>query len=282
MIKIGGNEKFGLREGWLTKGLKLVRDSNSNPFLDEEAIIKFGLGTNIIKALRYYLDISGMIIHKKNQCSVNEKRGIDILIKKDPYFEDDFCYFIFHYLVVSNIERKTVFNFMFNNIETEVFTKDDVIDVVKRIASSSNVKINDQTLKNDVNVALNMYAKEKKIENIENTYISPLVNLKLIERIDSNYYKKTSGNTKKLPANLVYYSITNCMREGEEGISLNDLVNRENSPIKVFNLNKEQINTYIDILRKKEILRYESTAGLDMIYPQKELSLKDVIKEHYH
>ena len=250
MIKIGGNETFALREGWLTKGIKLVKDSNSNPFLDEDAIIKFGMGTNMIKALRYYLNISGMIVDKKNQCCINAENGIDILIKKDPYFEDDFCYFLFHYLIVSNIEKKTVFSFLFNNIETEIFTKEDVVDVIRKTASSSNEKINDKTLNTDVNVALNMYAKEKKIENVEDTYISPLINLKLIKKVDSNYYKKVSENTKYLPASLVYYSIINCMREGEDAINLNDLTNRENSPVKVFNLNREQFNLYIDILIK--------------------------------
>lgn len=281
MIKIGGNETFALREGWLTKGIKLVRDSNSNPFLDEDAIIKFGMGTNMIKALRYYLNISGMIVDKKNICEVNKENGIDILIKKDPYFEDDFCYFVFHYLVVSNVEKKTVFGFLFNNIETEIFTKEDVEDVIKKTASSSNEKINDKTLKTDVNVALNMYAKEKRIVDIEDTYISPLTSLKLIKNIDNNYYKKTSENVKCLSEYLVYYSIEKCLRENEEAINLNDLINRENSPVKIFNLNREQFNVYIDILRKKEILRYESTAGLNMIYPQKEMTLIDVIKEHY-
>ena len=282
MIKIGGNETFVLREGWLTKGIKLVKDSSSNPFLGEDAIIRFGMGTNMIKALRYYLNISGMIVDKKNQCAINEEKGIDVLIKKDPYFEDDFCYFLFHYLIVSNIEKKTVFYFLFNNIETEMFTKENVVEVIKKTASSSNEKINDETLRKDVNVALNMYTKEKKIENIEDTYISPLINLKLIKKIDSNYYKKVSENTKYLPPNLVYYSIINCMREDEDAISLNDLTNRENSPSRVFNLNKDQMNMYIDVLKKKGMLRYESTAGLNMIYRNKSITLKDVIKEHYN
>ncbi len=281
MIKIGGNEKFALREGWLTKGLKLVKDSDSNPFLDEDAIVKFGMGPNMVKALRYYLKTSDMIIEKKDQCTLNSENGIDVLIKEDPYFEDDFCYFIFHYLIVSNNKNKTIFSFLFNNIEEEIFDKEKIKDTVKKIASISNERINDKTLDNDISIVLNMYAKEK-IKDIEDTYVSPLINLKLIKRIDSNYYKKISENTKCLPANLVYFSIVNCMRNGEEAISLNDLANRENSPIKAFNLNRDQINLYIDLLRKKGMLRFESTAGLNMIYPIKTITLKDVIKEHYN
>ena len=244
MIKIGGNEKFGLREGWLPKGLKIVENSVSNPFLDDNAIIRFGMGTNMIKSLRYYLKISDMIKETKDKCELNKDNGIDILIKKDPYFEDDFCYFLFHYLIVSR--SKTVFNFLFNNIEETIFSKETVMTEVKKVASATNELINEKTLESDINIALGMYAKDKKIDNIEDTYISPLINLRLIKKVDSNNYRKISENTKFLPDSLVYFSIVKCIDDGEEAISLNDLENRNNSPKKIFNLNRDQINTYID------------------------------------
>lgn len=279
MIKIGGNEKFGLREGWLPKGLKIVENSVSNPFLDDNAIIRFGMGTNMIKSLRYYLKISDMIKETKDKCELNKDNGIDILIKKDPYFEDDFCYFLFHYLIVSR--SKTVFNFLFNNIEETIFSKETVMTEVKKVASATNELINEKTLESDINIALGMYAKDKKIDNIEDTYISPLINLRLIKKVDSNNYRKISENTKFLPDSLVYFSIVKCIDDGEEAISLNDLENRNNSPKKIFNLNRDQINTYIDSLRKKRKLKYESTAGLNMIYINEKITLIDVIKEHY-
>ena len=281
MIKIGGNEKFALREGWLTKGLKIVEQSNANPFLDDDAIIKFGMGSNMIKSLRYYLKTSGMIKETKTSCQLNTDNGIDILIKKDPYFEDDFCYFLFHYLIVSNSNYKTIFSFLFNDIEGDVFNKAMLKDIVKKAASISNESINENILDNDISIVLSMYTKEKRIDNIEDTYISPLINLKLIKKIDSGNYKKISENIKFLSPYLVYYSILNCMKQDEEGISLNDLISRDNSPSKAFNLNRDQINMYIDVLRKKGLLRFESTAGLNMIYIKEKITLKDVIKEHY-
>ncbi len=281
MIKIGGNEKFALREGWITKGLKIVGQSSVNPFLDDDAIIKFGMGNNMIKSLRYYLKISNMIKETKDSCKLNTDNGIDILIKEDPYFEDDFCYFIFHFLIVSNSKSKTVFSFLFNDTEGDVFSKDMLKDIVKKAASISNESINEKTLDNDISIVLSMYAKEKITDNIEDAYISPLINLRLIKKIDSNNYKKTSENIKFLSPYLVYYSILNCVKQDEEGLNLNDLINRDNSPSKVFNLSRDQINMYIDILRKKGLLRFESTAGLNMIYIKEKITLKDVIKEHY-
>ena len=212
---------------------------------------------------------------------MNTDNGIDILIKKDPYFEDDFCYFLFHYLIVSNSNYKTVFSFLFNDIEGDVFNKAMLKDIVKKAASISNESINENTLDSDISIVLSMYAKEKKIDNIEDTYISPLINLKLIKKIDSDNYKKISENIKFLSPYLVYYSILNCIKQDEEGISLNDLISRDNSPSKAFNLNRDQINMYIDILRKKGLLRFESTAGLNMVYIKEKITLKDVIKEHY-
>ena len=157
----------------------------------------------------------------------------------------------------------------------------EIKDTVKKAASISNESINENTLDNDINIVLSMYAKEKKIDNIEETYISPLINLKLIKKIDSNNYKKISDNTKFLSPYLVYFSILNCMKQDEEGINLNDLINRDNSPSKAFNLSRDQINMYVDVLKKKGLLKFESTAGLNMVYIKEKITLIDVIKEHY-
>ena len=71
------------------------------------------------------------------------------------------------------------------------------------------------------------------------------------------------------------------MSVDEDGIDIKELANRDNSPMNIFNLSNDTMNFYIDKLRKKKYLRYESTAGLNMIYKIKSISLRDVIKVHY-
>ena len=279
-IKVGGSETFAVREGWIPKGLKIVINSNNNPFLGDDAVITFGVGTNMIKSIRYYLSISNMIKDYRSKVEVNSELGIDILIKKDPYFENDFSYYLFHYLMISNDKKQTVFSYLFNNFNKNSFTKTELIEDIIKYSNANNEDINTKVLEKDVGVLVSTYARENKIKDIENTYISPLVNLKLVKKIDKDTFEKINGNVEKVPDLLVFYAICKCM-DGRDSISINELMNKENSPTKVFNLNKEQLYKFIDRLRRQKYLRYESTAGLNMVYIPNKITMREAIKEYY-
>ena len=279
-FKFGGYEKFVLRDGWLTKGLKIVNESANNPFLDKDAILLFGVGNNMIKSIRYYLEMADLITYKKNEVSINSEIGIDYLMKYDLFFEDVFSIYLYHYLFITNKKYKTIYNLFFNNIKTRYFTKDDLVDKIKQILISSNIKYTDEQIKTDVNNLISLYNFEYEIKNPEDTYISPLTNLKFIKKIDKDVYERVDS-LNAVDEDLVYYAIVKCISDDEDGIDIKELANRDNSPMNIFNLSNDTMNFYIDKLRKKKYLRYESTAGLNMIYKIKSISLRDVIKVHY-
>lgn len=68
---------------------------------------------------------------------------------------------------------------------------------------------------------------------------------------------------------------------GKEGISIEDVVFNENGLAKTYNLTGVMANDYFDRLDAIGVIRVDRTAGLDMIYPIKELNQTKIIEEYY-
>lgn len=58
-IKLQGHEKFTLREGWINKGLMILPDK-ADAFTRKDATDLFGIGSNMIKSLRYWMRAFGL------------------------------------------------------------------------------------------------------------------------------------------------------------------------------------------------------------------------------
>ena len=60
-IKMKGHESFSIREGWLTKGLLEVA-ANPKVFSEKDQTDIFGIGTNMVKSLKYWLQATMLFI----------------------------------------------------------------------------------------------------------------------------------------------------------------------------------------------------------------------------
>ena len=84
--KIKGHETFILREGWLTKGLQAVVD-NPMVFTDNYGADALGVGTNMAKAIRYWMKTAGILPERSGKESSLTELG-QLLYEYDPYFEE--------------------------------------------------------------------------------------------------------------------------------------------------------------------------------------------------
>ena len=57
-IKLQGHEKFALREGWINKALMILPE-NPDAFTRKDATDLFGIGSNMVKSLRYWMRALG-------------------------------------------------------------------------------------------------------------------------------------------------------------------------------------------------------------------------------
>ena len=66
-IKLKGHESFSIREGWITKGIFEIKN-NSKLFSEKNLTDILGIGTNMVKSLKYWLITSGIIKIGRASC----------------------------------------------------------------------------------------------------------------------------------------------------------------------------------------------------------------------
>ena len=81
-FRLQGHEKFALREGWVNKALIIIPDV-PEVFLRKDATDIFGIGSNMVKSLRYWMRAYGLTIEKGAAGAELTERG-KLIAKYDP------------------------------------------------------------------------------------------------------------------------------------------------------------------------------------------------------
>lgn len=292
-IKIKGHESFYIREGWLRKGLYEV-DKDSYLFTDIlKGVDKLGVGANMFKSIKYWMLAVGLTTVKKGDKGKQKhevsKFGGKVLYK-DPYFEDLGTLFILHYYLVTNINLSTSWYIFFNKINASEISKDDMIFTMTNEIRSleSDKKISEKTIIDDCNCIIKTYSSEENdYENPEDNMVCPLSQLGLMDRIKEIGNKerivKLSPSKKRLDRLIVLYVILdNLINKSEQNTTINRLIDDENNIGKVFNLDKNLVNEYIDKLHQEGYLSISRTAGLNTIsLINKNLTLEEILNNYY-
>ena len=66
-----------------------------------------------------------------------------------------------------------------------------------------------------------------------------------------------------------------------ESVSINDLIEGEESISSLFQLTATHINELLDKLDSRGYIRVNRTAGLDVIYIETDMTPEDVMREYY-
>ena len=172
-LKLQGHEKFSLREGWINKALLIIPDI-PDVFLKKDATDMFGIGSNMVKSLRYWMRAFGLTI--ENGLAGAELTEIGKLIAEyDPYLENPFTLWIMHSFISKNKEEATTWYMYFNHCDAEDLEKRKIEAIllreVKKYAAGQS--FSEKSLGNDVDVLLNMYSRNKEKSDPEDKSISP-------------------------------------------------------------------------------------------------------------
>ena len=275
-IRLQGHEKFALREGWINKALKLLPE-NSDAFTRKDATDLFGIGSNMVKSLRYWMRVFGL-----TDISGTELSEVGELIAKyDPYLEKIFSLWIMHSYISKNIEDATTWFMFFNRCDADDMGKNEIESILLREVRKYAVgtAFSEKSLSNDVDVLLNMYSRSKEKDDPEDKSVSPFAQLSLLKKMGGRYIKNHPNNTQ-FPEEIVLYELALKMI-GKEGISIEEVVLGECGLSKIYNMTAVMANDYFDRLDAAGYIRVDRTAGLDIIYPSKELDPLIVIEDYY-
>lgn len=275
-IRLQGHEKFALREGWVNKGLKNLSE-DSDAFLRKDAPDIFGIGSNMVKSLRYWMKAMGLTNY--NGLKLSDLGNL--IMKNDPYLENIFTWWILHSNLAQNKSEATTWYMYFNHCDADGLNKEQIQNVLHReIAKYVNGQsFSEKSLNNDIDVLLNMYSKSKDNSDPEDKNVSPFAQLGLIRNLEGKYVKG-HPDQKKFDELIVLYEIVQKIGN-RESISIEEIIEGENGLAKIYNLTSVVANSLLDRLDAAGYVRVDRTAGLDMIYPNGNLKVEDVLQSYY-
>jgi len=287
-VRLKRNESFNIREGWMRKGMKLLPDY-PDLFSREDAMQLLGVGSKMVKSIKYWLIATGLAEEKKVKSKIElvitEEIG-EVVNQYDPYFEDLFTLYILHTNIASNLDNATVWYLFFNNYDAKTFTKEDMQNVLdnelKKILDK-DVTYSDSLFRDDCGSVIKMYADDEDNNDPEDNLSSPLSALGLLVKSQTKKgtFEKTAPRYDKLDCFVILYIMLRNKIEGKDSVSINDLLTGENSAGKLLNLTRPILNEYLDRLRARGYITINRTAGLDMVYFDKDITAKQVLIDYY-
>ena len=275
-IRLKGHEKFHLREGWIAKGLYGV-SANPMVFSGSDGTDQLGVGTNMVKSIKYWMLAMGLI--KEGQKNGAELTDLGkMILKYDPFLEDDLSLWLLHSYIAKNNFRSTVWYLFFNKCQAEEFTKEELYTVLRKelISYAETDSFPESSLKDDIDVLLNMYSKDTKNDDPEDKNKCPLASLKLIKKEGDVYYRQ-QPDMRHFRDEIILYELGNIFEE-ESSIGIDYVAELAAN---IYHLSRVAINTILDRLDNAGYITVNRTAGLDEIYPNKKISVKKIIEDYY-
>ena len=278
--KLKGHEKFIVREGWLSKGLIGVEGDN-RIFSGIESTDKLGVGINMVKSIHHWMQCFNLIEESSKTGTVLSSLG-KIIVQKDKYLEDDFTLWILHSNIAKNALRATTWYLFFNKCPISEFTREEIFYPLKRelIVYANTDGFPDVSLRDDIDVLLNMYSKHTENDDPEDKNRSPFSSLGLLKK-DNNVYIKQQPNLSRFSNYIILYELC-CLFHIEDSIRKSVSIDEiAEIAYNLYNLTRVSINGILDKLDNEGYIRVDRTAGLDMIYPIKIMEPIKAVEENY-
>ena len=280
-LKLKRHETFSIREGWIEKGLHYINTAPRN-MSQENGPKVFGLGSNMVKSLRYWLTAAKLATFKNGNAHLTPLG--DLILKNDPFIDDNFTLWLIHLHLVTNEYDSPVFNAIFN-LDYSQFDKDLLLDKVPlKLSEYGYGKVSAiSSLESDISVFLKSYYSED-LSNPENNMNCPLSKLNLFACEKRGIYTRRMPAFSKLDFRIVYLALLICIgnNEGEISFNIEDVYSMRNNPLKLFNLSKSSLFHYLEEMQRNDYIKFNKTAGLNVVIISTPKSINEVICDYFN
>ncbi len=287
-MKFKAHDTFFIRKGWLSKGLKNVK-SDPTVFVrkDINPMDVLGLGANMVKAMRYWMQAAGLTREPQSgkRSQLVTQFG-EVIWENDKYIEEIGTLWLLHYQLATNKSEATAWYYFFNKFKATEFLYDDFKVHINNFLWEHEKEVADSSIEGDYNCILGTYLSRVKTNpkkiNPEENIDCPLGELRLIDIVDrrKRLYKKSQPQKDTLPP-LILLAVILDQSKGEKSVRISSIQNDECNAGKVFNLD---VILLTNLLYKIELMGYIKvvrTAGLDVIEIKTEMTFLDCIREYY-
>jgi len=283
----GRHETFPLRYGWLTKGLEAIHKSSSIFKDTENAMTDLGLGSNMVNALQYWLQVTGIVEFNEGEAKVTKFGGALLGDSGDPYLEDEATIWIIHWCIADNAELATGFYWFFNHFSMPRFKSGEALQALADFVKQELKKRSESTLKSDSSTLLRMYAPTagRNDEHLD----SPLALLQLIECDASAGYLSPRSLRPFFPPIALHFALQQrfAAQPLQAAIPFRVLLYGGDgyaAPGAVFRLNEEGLMNALSKVMERYPGCYDlrETAGLHQLYRSDQLLEQEALLAAYY
>ncbi|MBF7081861.1 DUF4007 family protein [Desulfallas sp. Bu1-1] len=287
-MRFRAHDTFFIRKGWLNKGMRNVQyepgvfmGAAGNP------MDVLGIGANMVKALRYWLQAVGLTIESKGGRRTQKLTPLgEIVFHNDPYTEEIGTLWLLHYRLATNKTDATAWYFFFNEFRPMEFTRDDFVLQLSNYIRMQGEEISTRSLEDDFNCIINTYvprikSNPQKVQP-ESNIDCPLGELGLIDIVNKKQriYKKCTPKRNSIHP-LILLAVILDQSGGKKEIRISALQNELCNVGKVFNLNIISLTHLLTRIEHMGLIKVIRTAGLDVIRIETDMEFLDCVDAYY-
>ena len=287
----GRHETFPLRFGWLTKGVGAWLD-NSSVFDEDDAVVKLGVGKNMVDAIRYWM-IASQIVTPNGKSLEPTEIGKRVFYQDgwDPYLEDDTTIWLVHWLIASNPAEATTPFWFFNHFHKPEFTSKELQDALGDfVRERLQSRVTTGTLKNDIGLLLRMYEPSNASNSVpvEEALDSPMSLLDLVTHQEGTKIHESRPEYRaRLPLAAFAFAVVQLFEQTNEQVLPVDRLLHSNGylavPGSVFRITEECLVAKIEamIAWLRGCFELRQTAGIHQLYRLKSVDPIEILRLHY-
>lgn len=272
-----GHESFPCKTLWLKKGYDFIKNNNS--FSAPDAVIKLGVGKNMVASIRYWMKAFGLT--KNDELLPIANYLFDPNKGKDQFIEDLGTLWLLHFFIVS-LGEATLYKLLFVQLQKErkIFDRQNIVNLVKRVMTEDDKQsqFNENTVKKDIGTLLQNYALPQKARAMDD-YGALLIDLELI-RMDAdgkNFIFNINGK-RQIPWQIFLYAVI--MAKGKDMTIGYDTLQELGL---MFCMNDMEVIEMCKIIvdHYKDTIAYSDVAGIRQLHFLNNLNAEAVLDEYY-
>jgi hypothetical protein len=263
----GQHQSFYLRIYWLRKAIQQI-NKNSRFFYEKNASELIGLGPNMVKSLKHWIEAADICEVGKRESDSKVIHNITpfgiIFNEYDPYIELNDTASIIHYHIVGEKEPSTTWYWLFNEYDKTSFSKEEALnDFMAWINKNYDTKNSEDTLERDLDCLIKQYYSRNISNDPEEVIQSPLTSLNLLEEREGKIFKKSPKYDEVGLTALMYVLLKN----GQKEVSIEEIERSRRLWGKVFNLQRSEIVRAIEHLvsTSRFPIEFDRTNRLDLV-----------------
>lgn len=292
--RFSGHETFACRFAWLPKAVRLIARDPAALADDEQAILELGLGKNMVRSLRFWLEAFNVASAKGGAWKLlpfgeqifNEREG------RDPYLERVETQWLLHWELATAIDAPLFAwrHILYRRMRPD-FTRSELLAEMKMEGERLGYEHSDVTLLQHADIFLHSYVGSLTSTSPEDTLDGPLVDLGLLRRLGRRHggadraeaiFALNSSSVEEVGSAVVDYAITAfwmARRAGETVVTFRDLAYAEGSPGATFRISIEDLRDHVE--RATHIWTYRPSGDAGLVTAAAPLDLEARLGEIY-